>query len=131
MLASLCAPLSLCTCVCCLHSESAWGTYDEVFAFERTVSRLVEMQSEEYLERAWRPDVEVTRGEYDDLLEGAAPAGTPTVTEVHHGEVDTDAAQDGVEFARSILEVHSSVCNAQRPRASPHQCVFQPGAEPK
>lgn len=32
--------------------------YDEVFAFDRTVSRLLEMQSEEYLGKSWAPAAE-------------------------------------------------------------------------
>ncbi len=33
--------------------EKAASHFDEVFAFDRTVSRLIEMQSEEYLEKPW------------------------------------------------------------------------------
>jgi predicted ATPase len=33
------------------------STYDEVFAFDRTTSRLIEMQSEEYLKSDWRPTI--------------------------------------------------------------------------
>lgn len=35
--------------------EDAWGGADEVFAFDRTVSRLIEMQSAEYMAAQWLP----------------------------------------------------------------------------
>jgi len=63
---------SLGVCVCATAgSESAWGTMDEVFAFERTVSRLMEMRSEEYLSKAWTPDVEMDPSEGLAALPGS------------------------------------------------------------
>jgi hypothetical protein len=50
------ACLSLHRCRCrrpSASSASAALLYDEVFAFDRAVSRLVEMQSEEYLTTPW------------------------------------------------------------------------------
>jgi len=44
----------------CNNSDSAWGHVDEVFAFDRTVSRLTEMRSEEYLAQPWTPDVDLS-----------------------------------------------------------------------
>lgn len=46
--------------------------YDEVFAFDRTLSRLMEMQSEEYLRGEWRPSISKS-----GTLEGAPPPPTP------------------------------------------------------
>jgi predicted ATPase len=38
-------------------SSAANSSYDEVFAFERTASRLAEMRSEDYINSEWRPDI--------------------------------------------------------------------------
>lgn len=38
-------------------AEALKHKYDEVFAFDRTISRLMEMSSEQYLEAEWRPNI--------------------------------------------------------------------------
>ena len=38
-------------------TTSSTASYDEVFAFDRTVSRLMEMQSEGYAQSEWRPHI--------------------------------------------------------------------------
>ena len=45
---------------------------DEVFAFERTVSRLTEMRSEEYLSKAWTPEVVMEIPDNDEDLTSSA-----------------------------------------------------------
>ena len=104
------APLRLPCAFWCAHRSSpcasspnryAINTHDEIFAFERTVSRLTEMQSIEYLERTHREGA----GDKSALvaLLGGDVAAAPAVFE--RFDVDLNDRLDPFEAQRLMEEL--------------------------
>lgn len=80
--------------------------HEEVFAFDRTVSRLTEMQSEEYLSKAWDPTISAR--EKDAMASGAGGPADDAAAE----QPAIDVSPDGIEFLRPLLEQSSSMTEA-------------------
>lgn len=76
------------------ETDAASAVHEEVFAFDRTVSRLMEMQSEEYLTQAWTP----TRSDREDSSNG--PEGE-------------DVADSTADFLKGVIDGDDAITDEE------------------
>jgi len=86
----------------CVEGEDALHDHDEVFAFDRTVSRLMEMQSTSYLNKTWR----LSGAEFLAQFDLNHPENDDVLTVFNNYDMNKSGSLDKNEITAFLLDLH-------------------------